>query len=453
MFAFQHHSAVLEHKARIQQPPCHRPAVQRCAVQCPFCPVVCKSQDVLLDHVLVKHRNLCRSADAEGDGNHSSVSQQPLDTATPVTDMTDVTVVDTPVTGMTDVTVVDTPVTGMTDVTVVDTPVTGMTDVTVVDTPVTGMTDVTVVDSESPVDTPVTDMTDVTVVGDVSHVLCGGPHPPHVSSQNQSASCFFSTRNTLFNSTFPEVLRSRQVHIQSGNNAKFTSTDPSQYPYMPPLCQINEMLHYIETNHIDTANIKLDYGFYSVETITLFKTFYTGKNIQDKVRMEIKWAEQQNYLMIDGVSQLDQSCLDEYLQIVLNYAETDTVSIANNRYYIEDLTFLFGECWLSNSLLMQISVMLNATFHETKTWVYYASDLQHHTDFDTQICQQFANIHDGQIIWFVPVGSNGGTCFMGSLQVSNIDGTNILLQSNHFALAVYSIEFNIVTYMLIHLHT
>ena len=35
---------------------------------------------------------------------------------------------------------------------------------------------------------------------------------------------------------------------------------------------------------------------------------------------------------------------------------------------------------------------------------------------------------------------------MGSLQVSNIDGTNILLQSNHFALAVYSIEFNIVTY-------
>ena len=35
---------------------------------------------------------------------------------------------------------------------------------------------------------------------------------------------------------------------------------------------------------------------------------------------------------------------------------------------------------------------------------------------------------------------------MGSLQVSNTDGTNILLQSNHFALAVYSIEFNIVTY-------
>ena len=52
--------------------------------------MVCKSQDVLLDHVLV---NLCRGADAEGDGNHSSVSQQPLDTDTPVTDMTDVTVV------------------------------------------------------------------------------------------------------------------------------------------------------------------------------------------------------------------------------------------------------------------------------------------------------------------------------------------------------------------------
>ena len=292
-------------------------------------------------------------------------------------------------------------------------------------------------------DTPVTGMTDVTVVGDVSRVMCGGPH---VSSQNKSAPCFVHTRNKLFNSIFPEVLRSRQVHIQSGNNAKCTSTDPSQYPYMPPLCQIDEILQYIETNHIDTADIELYYGSYSVKTIKLFKTFYTGKNIQDKVRMEIKWAEQQNYLMIDGVSQLDQSCLDEYLQIVLNYAENDTVSIANNRYYIEDLIFLFGERWLSNSLLMQLSVMLNATFHETKTWVYYASDLQHHTDFDTQMCQQFANIHDGQIILFVPVGSNGGTCFMGSLQVSNTNGTNILLQSNHFALAVYSIEFNIVTY-------
>ena len=217
MFSFQHHSAVPEHKARIQQheqTPCHRPAVQCCAVQCPFCPVVCKSQDVLLDHVLVKHRNLCRGADAGGGGKHSSVSQQPLDT-----------------------------------------------------------------------DTPVTDMTDMTVVGDVSRVMCqisptvvgGGPHPPHVSSQNQSASCFVNTRNKLFNSIFPEVLRSRQVHIQSGNNAKFTSTDPSQYPYMPPLCQIDEILHYIETNHIDTASIKLDYGSYSVETITLFKTFYTGE--------------------------------------------------------------------------------------------------------------------------------------------------------------------------------
>ena len=115
-----------------------------------------------------------------------------------------------------------------------------------------------------------------------------------------------------------------------------------------------------QTNHTDTADIELDYGSYSVETIKLFKTFYIGKNIQDKVRMEIKLTEQQNDLMIDGVSQLDQTCLDEYFQIVLNYAESDTVSIANHRYYIEDLTFLFGERWLSNSLLMQINVTLNA---------------------------------------------------------------------------------------------
>ena len=136
--------------------------------------------------------------------------------------------------------------------------------------------------SQQPLDTdpPVTGMTDVTVVGDVSRVMCGGPH---VSSQNKSAPCFVHTTNKLFNCIFPQVHRSRQVHIQSGNIAKCTSTDPSQYPYMPPLCQIDEILQYIETNHIDTADIELYYGSYSVKTIKLFKTFYTGKNIQDKV--------------------------------------------------------------------------------------------------------------------------------------------------------------------------
>ena len=40
----------------------------------------------------------------------------------------------------------------------------------------------------------------------------------------------------------------------------------------------DEILQYIETNHIDTADIELDYGSYSVKTITLQNILYREEN-------------------------------------------------------------------------------------------------------------------------------------------------------------------------------
>ena len=36
-----------------------------------------------------------------------------------------------------------------------------------------------------------------------------------------------------------------------------------------------------------------------------------------------------------------------------------TVSIAGVRFNIEDMTYLFGERWLSNSVIDQMCIMLN----------------------------------------------------------------------------------------------
>ena len=103
----------------------------------------------------------------------------------------------------------------------------------------------------------------------------------------------------------------------------------------------------------------LDYGSFSLQTIKLFKKCHAGKVIQDKVKKEIAWEGQQCYLTIDAVSELDQNNLHTYLRIVLDHNENETVSIAGIRYNIDDLTFLYGERWLSNSIIYQICIMLN----------------------------------------------------------------------------------------------
>ena len=106
------------------------------------------------------------------------------------------------------------------------------------------------------------------------------------------------------------------------------------------------------------------------------------------------------------------------------------------------MTYLFGERWLSNCLLYQICLILNAKFLVTKTWVYYSSDIEDQTNVvvitGKQICKQL------QLILIVPVGYNGGTYFMGSLQVTNACESKRIVHSNNFALAIYSLEFNIV---------
>ena len=117
-----------------------------------------------------------------------------------------------------------------------------------------------------------------------------------------------------------------------------------------------------------------------METITHFQKFHVGKHIQEKVRTEIEWSNKTHYLTIYSVSQLDKLRLYEHLNTVLDHAENDTVDIACNTCHIEDLTYLFGERWLSNCLLYQICAMLNGKCLVTKTFIYSASDTEHRTN-------------------------------------------------------------------------
>ena len=68
-------------------------------------------------------------------------------------------------------------------------------------------------------------------------------------------------------------------------------------------------------------------------------------------------------MTVDAVSHFDKNYLQSYLEIVQNHAENDVVSIAGYKYYIDDLTYLFSERWLSSSLIYQICVMLNTKFN------------------------------------------------------------------------------------------
>ena len=240
------------------------------------------------------------------------------------------------------------------------------------------------------------------------------------------------------------VVRSNNVDIKYGRNVPITSTDPNNYHSMPPICQIDNILQNV--NISKGAEIVLDYGSFSLQTIKLFKKFHAGKVIQDKVKKEIAWEGQQCYLTIDAVSELDQNHLHTYLRIVLDHNGNETVSIAGIRYNIDDLTFLYGERWLSNSIIYQICIMLNTEFHFTNTWVSYAPDMQLQPNFCAQICNKFANIQEGQLILIIPVGCHGGTYFMESLQVVNSVGSNGIVYSNHFAMAVYSLDFDVVSY-------
>ena len=150
---------------------------------------------------------------------------------------------------------------------------------------------------EPALETPVTDMADTKVV-------CGGPCPSSVSRKSKYGSYCALPRMQSVKSKFPVLVRSNKVDIQAGSNIKCTSTDPTEYPYMPPLSQIDNILLTIQKNHIDGADFVLDCGSYSVETITLFKIFHAGKDIQEKVRTEIEWARQQNYLTLNSVSHI-----------------------------------------------------------------------------------------------------------------------------------------------------
>ena len=136
---------------------------------------------------------------------------------------------------------------------------------------------------------------------------CGGPNPPKVSKQGKSVSHCTVTRKVLFQSTFPEVIRSGRVEINYETSMKCTSLDPDQYNCMPPLCQIDEILQNVSEGE---AEIVLDYGCYSVETIRLFKKCHAGKVIQDQVRNEIDWAKQDNYMTVDAVSHFDKNYLN-----------------------------------------------------------------------------------------------------------------------------------------------
>jgi len=272
---------------------------------------------------------------------------------------------------------------------------------------------------------------------------CGGPSPPKVSQQGKSVSHCTATRKVLFQSTFPKVIRSDRVEINYGTSINSASLDPDQYNCMPPLSQIDQILQKVNEGE---AEIVLDYGCYSVETIRLFKKFHADKVIQDQVRNEIYWVKQGNYLTVDAVSHLDENYVQSLLEIVQNHAQNDVVSIAGYRYYIDDLTYLFSERWLSNSLIYQICLMLNTKFTESKTLVYCASDVMSQAGFCQKMYNDFANIKEGQLILIIPVGCYNGTYFMDSMQITHEDGSKSTVNCNHFALAVYSLELDMVIY-------
>ena len=96
---------------------------------------------------------------------------------------------------------------------------------------------------------------------------CGSPGPPKVSQQGKSVSHCTVTRKVLFQSTFPEMIRSGKVEINYETSINCTSFDPDQYNCMPPLCQIDEILQNVIEGE---AEIVLDYVCYSMETIRLF---------------------------------------------------------------------------------------------------------------------------------------------------------------------------------------
>ena len=71
----------------------------------------------------------------------------------------------------------------------------------------------------------------------VERVVCGGP--PSVSTKSKHESYSVLRRKQSFQSTFLVVVRSNKVDIHAGSNIKCNSTDPTQYPYIPPLSQID----------------------------------------------------------------------------------------------------------------------------------------------------------------------------------------------------------------------
>ena len=69
---FQHHSTGHDCQTRIpHETPCQRSVPHSRAVHCPFCTRVCSSGDLLLEHVLTKHHDLCRGVETIGDDDSS----------------------------------------------------------------------------------------------------------------------------------------------------------------------------------------------------------------------------------------------------------------------------------------------------------------------------------------------------------------------------------------------
>jgi len=101
----------------------------------------------------------------------------------------------------------------------------------------------------------------------------GGADNP--AGSNQAKSECVLTRYELFQSIFPVVVRSNNVDIKYGRNVPITSTDPNNYHCMPPICQIDNILQNVNINK--GAEIVLDYGSFSLQTIKLFKNVMLGR--------------------------------------------------------------------------------------------------------------------------------------------------------------------------------
>ena len=99
-------------------------------------------------------------------------------------------------------------------------------------------------------------------------------------------------------------MRSTKVDIQTGNNTKCTSTDPTQYPYTQQLSQIYNILQIVQKNHIDGADSVLDNGSCSMKTVKLFQKFHAWKDIQEKFGKKLSGQIKKYYLTIDSVLSL-----------------------------------------------------------------------------------------------------------------------------------------------------